>query len=103
VSESDEPCLAYGMQACDMFGRVTVRKLTIGTRYALLRYSSYVDVPIEGDATAFLNSKYTSIHNFTAEDNVYTYEDPISISSNGSTYYRCVANPLPPCEEENNK
>ena len=82
------------MKARDMVGRVTVQKLTAGTRYILLRYSSYVDVPITGDATVFLTSNYVSKHDFTARGSVYVYEDPTAINSNGSTYYRCVANPL---------
>jgi hypothetical protein len=94
VAEWDEPCTDYGMEARDMVGRVTVQGLTAGTRYILLRYSSYVDVPIRGDATAFLTSNYTSKHDFTANDYIYVYGDPITINSNGSTYYRCVANPL---------
>ncbi len=94
VAEWDEPCIVYGTKARDMVGRVTVQKLTAGTRYILLRYSSYVDVPVRGDATAFLTSNYTSKHDFTAHDSVYVYEDPTAINSNGSTYYRCVANPL---------
>lgn len=101
VTEWDEPCIEYGKEARDMVGQVIVQKLTVGTRYILLRYSSYVDVPTKGDATAFLNSNYTSIHYFTANNNIYTYQDPVPINSNGSTYYRCVANPLP-CEEEKN-
>lgn len=54
MAEWDEPCIEYGMKARDMLGRVTVQKLTVGTRYILLRYSSYVDVPIEGDERRFL-------------------------------------------------
>lgn len=82
------------MKARDMIGQVTVQELTAGVRYILLRYSSYVDVPISGDAAAFLTSNYTSKHDFTAHDHIYIYEDPIAINSNGSTYFRCVANPL---------
>ncbi|CAF4106153.1 unnamed protein product [Adineta steineri] len=94
VTEWDEPCVADGEEARGMIGQVTVQELTAGIRYILLRYSSYVDVPISGDAAAFLTSKYTSKHDFTAHDHTYIYEDPIAINSNGSTYYRCVADPL---------
>ncbi|CAF4345428.1 unnamed protein product [Rotaria socialis] len=94
VAEWDEPCVANGMEARDMIGKVTVQALTAGTQYILLRYSSYVDVPTVGNATAFLSSNYASRHDFTAQDYIYVYEDPIPINSNGSTYYRCVANPL---------
>ncbi len=94
VSEWDEPCRIYGRNAIDMIGRVTVQELTIGRRYSLLRYSSYVDVPVSGDATVFLTSNHTLKHEFIAENDIYVYEDPIKINSNGSTYYRCVANPL---------
>lgn len=94
VAEWDEPCVNHGMNARDMAGRVTVQELIVGTQYSLLRYSSYVDVPVRGNATTFLTSNYTSRHDFTANDSTYAYEDPIAIKSNGSTYYRCVANPL---------
>ena len=94
MAEWDEPCVADGMEARDMIGKVTVQALTATTRYTLLRYSSYVDVPIRGNATEFLSSNYASRHDFTAQDYTYVYEDPIPINSNGSTYYRCVANPL---------
>jgi hypothetical protein len=94
VAEWDEPCIGDGIEARDMVGRLTVQELKAGTRYSLLRYWSYVDVPIKGDATVFLTSNYTSKHDFTADDCIYVYEDPIAINSNGSTYYRCVANPL---------
>ncbi|CAF4005923.1 unnamed protein product [Adineta steineri] len=94
VAEWDEPCVADGEEARDMIGQVTVQKLTTGKQYILLRYSSYVDVPISGDETAFLTSNYTSKHNFTANDHIYIYKDPIAINSNGSTYYRCITDPL---------
>ncbi|CAF0801952.1 unnamed protein product [Adineta steineri] len=94
VAEWDEPYVADGMKARDMSGQVTVQELTTGKQYILLRYSSYVDVPISGDETAFLTSNYTSKHDFTANDHIYIYKDPIAINSNGSTYYRCVADPL---------
>ncbi len=94
MTEWDEPCIGDGIEAREMVGRVTVQELMVGTRYVLLRYSSHVDVPIRGDATVFLTSNYTSKHDFTADDRIYVYEDPIPINSNGSTYYRCVANPL---------
>lgn len=93
MTKWDEPCEKYGESAVDMVGQVTVRELIAGTQYILLRYSSYVDVPVRGDATAFLASNYTSRHHFTAQDSIYVYEDPIAINSTGSTYYRCVANP----------
>ncbi|CAF3343115.1 unnamed protein product [Rotaria socialis] len=94
VAEWDEPCAADGMKARDMIGKVTVQALTARTQYILLRYSSYIDVPVKGNAEAFLSSNYASRHDFTAQDYIYVYEDPIPINSNGSTYYRCVANPL---------
>ncbi len=90
VSAWDEPNPIYHEDPTEMIGTVTVNNLTIGNFYALLRYSYYKNVPTKGDANAFLQSKFDEKHEFIAVETNYVYEDPNTISSNGSVYYRCV-------------
>ncbi len=90
VSASDEPNPNYHRDPRGMIGIVTVNNLTIGNFYVLLRYSSYKHVPTKGDANAFLQSNFDEKHEFMAVETNYVYEDPKTISSKGSVYYRCV-------------
>ncbi len=89
VSTWDEPNLAFHEDPRDMFGIVTVNKLKIGNFYALLRYSSQEYVPTRGDERTFLQSKFEEKHEFMEMERNYMYEDPKTISSTGSVYYRC--------------
>lgn len=91
VDRSDEPNLSTGEKPALMAGTVTVSNLVNGHKYALLRYNSYVNVPISGKAAKFLSSKYYKRYNFQATDTTYTYVDPVKIWTNGTTYYRCVS------------
>lgn len=92
VSAWNEPNLhpAYGEKPVEMDGVVTVRDLSVGSAYALLRYSSYEHVPTEGSAEDFLASNVDVKHEFVAAEVTYTYADPKKIPSTGSVYYRCV-------------
>jgi hypothetical protein len=76
-----------------MVGIVTVNNLTIGNFYVILRYSSYEYVPTRGDENTFLQSNFEEKHEFMAMKTNYVYEDPKTISSTGSVYYRCVRIP----------
>lgn len=90
VSSSCEPDPVYENKPIDMKGTVTINELTTGDSYALLRYASYKDVPTQGDENAFLQSKFQDKHEFFATDATYVYNDPRTISSKGSVYYRCI-------------
>ncbi len=85
-----EPNPAFKHSPKEMIGTVTINNLTIGNFYALLRYSSYKDVPTKGDEDIFLHSNFESKHEFMATETTYVYEDPRTISSAGSVYYRCI-------------
>ncbi|CAF1287533.1 unnamed protein product [Adineta ricciae] len=93
VSACDEQVPYFFPEPREMNGTVTVSGLLVGNFYALLRYSSYKHVPTGGDADAFLQSSYDEIHVFMAMESNYVYEDPKTIPSDGSVYYRCVIVP----------
>lgn len=93
VSECDEPNPAFYECPREMIGTVKINNLTIGNFYVLLRYSSYEYVPTKGDENVFLQSKFEEKHEFMATETNYVYEDPNTISSTGSVYYRCVRIP----------
>jgi hypothetical protein len=90
VSAWNEPNPIYCKHPREMIGIVTVNNLTIGNCYVLLRYSSYEYVPTKGDEDIFLRSNFEEKYEFMATETNYIYEDPKTISSTGSVYYRCV-------------
>jgi hypothetical protein len=90
VSAWNEPNPAFKKQPREMIGIITINNLTIGNSYVLLRYSSYEYVPTKGDHNTFLQSNFDTTHEFTATETNYVYEDPKTILSTGSVYYRCV-------------
>jgi hypothetical protein len=90
VNLPDEPNLSMGAQPILMQGTISVCDLELDRHYVLLRYNSYKQVPISGDAQEFLCSRYHKQHEFRANSCTYSYIDPEGIPSNGSTYYRCV-------------
>ena len=90
VSESEEPDPWVPKDSIEMDGTVTVKHLTVGKGYTLLRYASFEHVPTKGHVEAFLQSNYDTEHHFTATDTTYMYNDPKKIISTKSVYYRCV-------------
>ncbi|CAF1199086.1 unnamed protein product [Adineta steineri] len=93
VPQWNEPNPTYRKNPREMVGTITVNNLTIGKFYALLRYSSYTYVPTQGDEDTFLQSQFEAKHEFMATTTNYVYEDPQTISSTGSVYYRCIRIP----------
>uniref|UniRef100_A0A7S1A8D9 Peptidase C1A papain C-terminal domain-containing protein n=1 Tax=Noctiluca scintillans TaxID=2966 RepID=A0A7S1A8D9_NOCSC len=78
-----EPDIRAGEAPISLAGTLTVEGLTIGERYAIYRWDS-VD-------TAFDYSNPHSVRRFAAEQTEEVYTDPVTFSSGGATYYRCVA------------
>ncbi|CAF1355953.1 unnamed protein product [Adineta ricciae] len=93
VSAWNEPNLhpAYNEQPVEMDGIVTIRNLTVGQEYTVLRYSSYEYVPTNGTVKDYLASNFDTKHDFVANDTIYSYVDCKKIPSTGSVYYRCVS------------
>ena len=90
IDRNDEPNVTLGEPACLLTGTATVSELTSGKRYRLLRYDSVSNVPVSGNAAAWLASKFDNMIDFTASGTTWTYEDPKKIVSNGVAFYKCV-------------
>jgi hypothetical protein len=73
-----------------MTATVTVSSLTIGRAYSLLRYDDYRLVPTNATAAQFLASQFTHRTDFTATGPTFTFVDPATFTSSGTTYYRAV-------------
>jgi hypothetical protein len=91
VAGDSEPNVSEGASPAEMTGNVTVSGLTAGQSYTLLRYDDYTQVPTNASAAGFLGSSFTYHVNFTASGPRWTYTDPNTFTSSGSTTYRCVA------------
>jgi hypothetical protein len=90
VGQSSEPNVSTGATPSAMNAMVTVRALTPGQSYALLRYDDYTKVPTAATAAQMLTSAYSFRQDFTATSSSWSWADPNSFPSNGATYYRCV-------------
>jgi len=86
VDRWDEPDVIEGQRPVQLTGTVTVESLTVGDSYTLYRFDGYKSVPTDSNYEV----GYTSKHTFTATGTTYKYKDPKGITSNLSTYYRCV-------------
>jgi hypothetical protein len=84
VDRWDEPDPWRGQPPATLRATVTVRSLTAGGTYVLLRYDDYRKVPVKG----FLSSAYSSSRTFTATGATAVFND--SFKSNGIAIYRCV-------------
>jgi hypothetical protein len=80
----DEPNVTLGESAELVNATITIDSLTIGEKYALLRYNNYTLVPSTGFDPAGAN---TAIY-FTASATTATFSD--SFMSNTSAFYRCI-------------
>lgn len=77
-----EPDVRTGSAPEPLKGTVTVDGLAKGQRYAIYRWDS-VELALNYDQPS-------SVHRFTASDAGEVYEDPTTLLSDGTTYYRCV-------------
>jgi hypothetical protein len=90
VPGTSEPNVSQGATASQMTATVTVSGLTTGLAYALLRYDDYRNVPTNTSAAGFLASQFTHRTDFTATGATWTFVDPVTFISSGTTYYRAV-------------
>jgi hypothetical protein len=67
-----------------MNATVTIRSLTAGSSYALLRYNSYQSVPTNN----YLASAYNHATSFTATGPTHTISD--TFMSDATVIYRCI-------------
>jgi len=84
VNRWDEPDPWRGQAPVTLQATITVRSLTAGRSYALLRYDDYRKVP----AKDFLSSAYASSRTFTATGATAVFTE--GFKSNGVAIYRCV-------------
>ena len=87
VDSWTEPDIVEGAQPIGLQGTVKVSGLNIGTKYDLVRYNSYKQIPKDGN---FGQGNYTYQKSFVAKEVVFTWIDPTVIESGGSTYYYCI-------------
>lgn len=86
VDRWDEPNLVRGQRPATMQGTLTIRSLTAGKHYSLLRYDDYRAVP----KSDFLAKKsYRSRHRFRASASTQTFTH--TFMSDQCVIYRCVA------------
>jgi len=79
-----EPDTRSGEKPIQLKGTVTVSGLKIGSKYAIYRWDNVAD--------AFDYSKpHAAPYKFTASKETDAFPDPVSFASDGTTYYRCVA------------
>ena len=84
VNRWDEPNPWRGQSPVTLRATITVRSLTAGRSYVLLRYDDHRKVPVKG----FLSSAYASSRAFSAAGPTAVFND--SFKSNGVAIYRCV-------------
>jgi hypothetical protein len=85
-----EPNVSLGASATQMTATVTVSGLTAGQSYTVLRYDDYRKVPTNSTAAQFLTSQFTHRTDFVATGTSWTFDDPTTFLSSGTTYYRAV-------------
>jgi len=90
VPGSSEPNVSLGATPGQMTATVTVSGLVSGQAYALLRYDDYTTVPTNATAAQFLASQFTHRTDFVANGATWTFVDPTTFDSSGTTYYRAV-------------
>jgi hypothetical protein len=91
VAGISEPNVSLGASPSQMTATVTVSGLTAGHSYALLRYDDYRRVPTNATVAQFLTSQFTHRTDFVATGASWTFVDPMTFVSSGTTYYRAVA------------
>jgi len=79
----EEPDTRTGDSPTQMTGTLTMEGLEAGQAYALYRWNS-----IE---SAFDYSQPASVYRFSATNVTEVYQDPKTFSSDGTIYYRCIA------------
>jgi hypothetical protein len=90
VAGTSEPNVSVGASPSHMTATVTVSGLTAGKSYTLLRYDDYTKVPTNATAAQFLASQFTHRTDFVASGVTWTFVDPTTFLSSGTTYYRAV-------------
>mgnify|MGYP000335800443 FL=1 len=88
VDRFDEPDIVEGAKAAEIHGTVTVTGLTAQSSYRLYRWDDYNTLPADGN---YAGSNFTHSFDFVANDTTYSFTDPNSILSSGTTYYRAQA------------
>jgi len=78
-----EPDTRSGKTPTELTGTVTIEGLQVGQKYALYRWDSV--------ASAFDYTSPVSVHKFAASNTTEVYKDGKTFASNGTTYYRCIA------------
>jgi hypothetical protein len=91
VASDAEPNVSLGASPSQMTATVTVSALTAGHAYTLLRYDDYTKVPTNATAAELLTSAFTYRTDFVASSTTWTFVDPKTFLSSGTTYYRAVA------------
>jgi hypothetical protein len=96
VDQFDEPDLRRFQRPSQLRATVTVgagthanATLVPGAQYVLYRWDDYRLVPDSPDKYA--GSNFTAEHPFSSSAATYVYNDPATILSSGTTYYRCAA------------
>ena len=87
VPRADEP-----VPAATLSGTVTVRGLTAGRAYKLLRYNSAASVPTGGTAAQWIASAAAAKVDFVPTGATWSY--PVSFKSSATVFFRAVAVPL---------
>lgn len=82
VPADREPDVRLGDSPIPLQGKVHVRGLRKGQKYIIYRWDTV--------AAAFDYSHPHFTHTFTASDVTYSYDDPQTFQSDGTTYYRCL-------------
>jgi len=80
-SES-EPDLRAGESPSELKGTISVQGLEPGEKYAVYRWDSV--------ESAFDYTNPTSVYRFSASQSEQSFTDKKTISSDGTTYYRCI-------------
>lgn len=91
VDHFDEPEYPWDSSnpAADLHGTVSIQgPLEVGSKYTILRWDDFHKVPTDG---SYLTSQFDQSHDFIATSTSgYTFKDPVTFPSSGTTYYRCV-------------
>jgi hypothetical protein len=80
----DEPNVTLGESPVILNATITTDSLTIGAKYALLRYDNYINVPSSGFAPAGADATVYFVASATSQ----TFSD--SFMSNSAVFYRCI-------------
>ena len=84
INRWDEPNVTLGQSPVLLNATVTIDSLTIGDKYALLRYNDYTTIP----SSVFNPAGATSVVYFMASGTSQTFSD--SFMSNTAAFFRCI-------------